>query len=154
MSLTNTSDLVLTIRKQRGTFHRSSHQLPPIQQSDEADDEQKRPFNNLIEIVSPEISRYQSEADEETQAREREETKRLVYVALTRARDRLYLSAMVPAGGLRMGRGSLGEILPASLVALFTRAADAGSGAEIAWAPAAERTHRLTAKALKLDGFE
>ena len=41
------------------------------------------------------IADYQSEADEDAQAREREEIKRLLYVALTRARDRLYLSATV-----------------------------------------------------------
>ena len=44
------------------------------------------------------IADYQSEADEDAQAREREETKRLLYVALTRARDRLYLSATVQDG--------------------------------------------------------
>ena len=60
------------------------------------------------------IADYQSEADEDAQAREREETKRLLYVALTRARDRLYLSATVKDGVCRMGRGSLGEVLPAS----------------------------------------
>ena len=38
--------------------------------------------------------------------------KRLLYVALTRARDRLYLSATVEEGMCRMGRGSLGEVLP------------------------------------------
>ena len=38
------------------------------------------------------IADYQSEADEDSVAKEREETKRLLYVALTRARDRLYLS--------------------------------------------------------------
>ena len=59
------------------------------------------------------IADYQSEADEDAQAREREETKRLLYVALTRARDRLYLSATVKDGACRMGRGSLGEVLPA-----------------------------------------
>ena len=58
------------------------------------------------------IADYQSEADEDAQAREREETKRLLYVALTRARDRLYLSATVKDGVCRMGRGSLGEVLP------------------------------------------
>ena len=42
------------------------------------------------------VADFQSEADEEAQAREREETKRLLYVALTRARDRLYLSAAGP----------------------------------------------------------
>ncbi len=60
------------------------------------------------------IADYQSEADEDAQARDREETKRLLYVALTRARDRLYLSTTVQDGVCRMGRGSLGEVLPAS----------------------------------------
>jgi ATP-dependent helicase/nuclease subunit A len=58
------------------------------------------------------IADYQSERDEDAQAREREETKRLLYVALTRARDRLYLCATVPGGVCRTGRGSLGEVLP------------------------------------------
>ena len=62
------------------------------------------------------IADYQSEADEDAQAREREETKRLLYVALTRARDRLYLSATVKDGVCRMGTGSLGEVLPAHRV--------------------------------------
>ena len=51
------------------------------------------------------IADYQSEADEDASAREREESKRLLYVALTRARDRLYLSATVKDGQCRMGRG-------------------------------------------------
>ena len=41
------------------------------------------------------IADYQSEADEDAQARDREENKRLLYVALTRARDRVYLSLTV-----------------------------------------------------------
>ncbi len=65
------------------------------------------------------IADYQSEADEDTQAREREESKRLLYVALTRARDRLYLSATVDQGKCRMGRGSLGEVLPDFVKAMF-----------------------------------
>jgi ATP-dependent helicase/nuclease subunit A len=68
------------------------------------------------------IADYQSEADEDAQAREREETKRLLYVALTRARDRLYLSATVQEGNVRMGRGSLGEVLPASIRSKFLAA--------------------------------
>src|SRR4029078_231261 len=75
------------------------------------------------------IADYQSESDEDTQAREREETKRLLYVALTRARDRLYLSSTAQNGVCRTGRGSLGEALPRSLVALF---AQAGCG-RITW---------------------
>ena len=51
------------------------------------------------------IADFQSEADEEAQAREREETKRLLYVALTRARDRLYLFG----DGCRMGHAGLAE---------------------------------------------
>jgi ATP-dependent helicase/nuclease subunit A len=58
------------------------------------------------------IADYQSEADEDALAKDREESKRLLYVALTRARDRLYLSATVENGKIRMGRGSLGEVLP------------------------------------------
>ena len=68
------------------------------------------------------IADYQSEADEDAQAREREESKRLLYVALTRARDRLYLSATVQAGTVRMGRGSLGEVLPAPIRSKFVTA--------------------------------
>ena len=68
------------------------------------------------------IADYQSEADEDALAREREETKRLLYVALTRARDRLYLSATVQDGAFRPGRGSLGEVLPPTLKALFVQA--------------------------------
>ena len=67
------------------------------------------------------IADYQSEADEDAQAREREETKRLLYVALTRARDRLYLSATVEDGVCRTGRGSLGEVLPVADRAVFER---------------------------------
>ncbi|HJZ70741.1 MAG TPA: UvrD-helicase domain-containing protein [Vicinamibacterales bacterium] len=66
------------------------------------------------------IADYQSEADEDARARDREETKRLLYVALTRARDRLYLSAALKDGAFRPGPGSLGEVLPASTRARFT----------------------------------
>jgi ATP-dependent helicase/nuclease subunit A len=68
------------------------------------------------------IADYQSEADEDALARDREETKRLLYVALTRARDRLYLSTTVENGSCRMGRGSLGEVLPAGVRAMFVAA--------------------------------
>ena len=64
------------------------------------------------EGASVSIADYQSEADEDASAREKEESKRLLYVALTRARDRLYLSATVQDGRLRAGRGSLAETLP------------------------------------------
>ncbi len=70
------------------------------------------------------IADYQSDADEDAVARDREESKRLLYVALTRARDRLYLSATVENGACRMGRGSLGEVLPPSVRSMFVAALD------------------------------
>jgi len=68
------------------------------------------------------IADYQSEADEDASAREREETKRLLYVALTRARDRLYLSAALKDGKFRAGRGSLGDVMPQTLKAFIESA--------------------------------
>jgi ATP-dependent exoDNAse (exonuclease V) beta subunit len=68
------------------------------------------------------IADYQSEADEDSAARDREETKRLLYVALTRARDRLYLSSSLSAGVIRPTKGSLGEVLPGFVRELFGQA--------------------------------
>ncbi len=73
------------------------------------------------------IADYQSEADEDAVAKEREETKRLLYVALTRARDRLYLSGSISKGMFRPTRGALAEVMPESVRVLFARAA-AGAG--------------------------
>ena len=64
----------------------------------------------------------EDDGDERRAAREREETKRLLYVALTRARDRLYLGATLRDGRLVAGRGSLAEVLPSSLLPAFTAA--------------------------------
>jgi ATP-dependent helicase/nuclease subunit A len=80
------------------------------------------------------VGDYQSEADEDATARDREESKRLLYVALTRARDRLYLSATVQNGTCRATRGSLGEILPAPVKTLFAAAAVVPAhGGEVRW---------------------
>jgi hypothetical protein len=74
--------------------------------------------------------------------RARKQTKRLVYVALTRARDRLYLSALVHDGSCRMGRGSLGEVLPSPVTDLFVRAAaSAETIGALTWVAAGGRTH-------------
>jgi ATP-dependent helicase/nuclease subunit A len=72
------------------------------------------------------IGDFESEADEDAAAREREETKRLLYVALTRARDRLYLGAVVKNGVFKPGRGSLGEVLPRAFGARFEQAVASG----------------------------
>jgi ATP-dependent helicase/nuclease subunit A len=89
------------------------------------------------------IADYQSDADEDVAAKEREESKRLLYVALTRARERLYLSATVKDGVCRMGKGSLGEVLPAAVRAMFVAAAAERSIDQPV--PAIERTAMTTA---------
>ncbi|MCX6549645.1 MAG: UvrD-helicase domain-containing protein [Acidobacteria bacterium] len=58
------------------------------------------------------VGDFQTEFDEDARARQHEETKRLLYVAITRARDRLYLTTAVERGGFRPKPGSLGEVLP------------------------------------------
>ncbi|MCA1650445.1 MAG: PD-(D/E)XK nuclease family protein, partial [Acidobacteria bacterium] len=71
------------------------------------------------------IGPFVSEMDEADREREKHETRRLLYVAMTRARDRLYLSSALKQGALVPGRGSLAEVLPESLKPLFGRAAGA-----------------------------
>jgi ATP-dependent exoDNAse (exonuclease V) beta subunit len=73
------------------------------------------------------------DAEEATRARDIEETKRLLYVAVTRARERLYLSAVTRDGRFRPGRGSLGEVLPPGFQEIFVRAAAQGNAAEVQW---------------------
>jgi len=94
------------------------------------------------------IADYQSDADEDVAAREREESKRLLYVALTRARDRLYLSATVKDGVCRMGKGSLGEVLPAAVRARFILAA-----VERARDQPAEKMERVATTVALIDDF-
>ena len=90
------------------------------------------------------IADFQSEADDDALARDREETKRLLYVALTRARDRLYLSAPAQGGVCRMGRGSLGEVMPASFRTVLASATAAASGPRfVTWAAPGGAEHRF-----------
>jgi ATP-dependent helicase/nuclease subunit A len=82
------------------------------------------PFGRESEIEpTVSIGEHESDGDRDAEARESEENKRLLYVALTRARDRLYLSGTVAADGRFVaGKGGLGRTLPPSLAQLFTRA--------------------------------
>jgi ATP-dependent exoDNAse (exonuclease V) beta subunit len=81
------------------------------------------------------VGPFVSETDEAEREREKHETRRLMYVALTRARDRLYLSSVLKKGMMQPGRGSLGEVLPDSVRQLFSRAATAFEEcAAIGWA--------------------
>jgi ATP-dependent helicase/nuclease subunit A len=101
--------------------------------ADAADEVEPRP--------SVSVASYISEIDEQEKLREQEETKRLLYVAMTRARDALYLASVLKDGDMKPMRGSLGEVLPGQVTALFGQAARAGSDS-IEWTGPAAR-HRL-----------
>ncbi len=89
------------------------------------------------------VGPFVSDLDEQERAREREEIKRVLYVALTRARDRLYLGSVLKDQAFRCGPGSLGEVLPESLRALFVRAATEPHPL-IDWMAPSGRAYRFT----------
>jgi ATP-dependent helicase/nuclease subunit A len=91
-----------------------------------------------VEGGSVAVGDFQSDADDDSAAREREETKRLLYVALSRARDRLYLGTALKDGRVAPGRGSLADVLPPSLLDRFVPAADG-----IEWRASSARVHRF-----------
>ena len=116
--------IVFLVNLTRGTGSRR----PPIRVSGGSDAD-----------LSVSVGDFQSGSDDDQAAREREETKRLLYVALTRARDRLYLSAITSDGRLQPGRGSLAEVLPASLLARLGPVA----GSPIRWKASSGVEHAL-----------
>jgi ATP-dependent helicase/nuclease subunit A len=75
------------------------------------------------EEPSVSVGPFISDTDEAERERERHETRRLLYVAVTRARDRLYLSSTLKDGAFVPGRGSLAEVLPDSFKTLIGGAA-------------------------------
>ncbi|MCA1586300.1 MAG: PD-(D/E)XK nuclease family protein [Acidobacteria bacterium] len=82
------------------------------------------------------IGDYESDVDRHEEAREAEESKRLIYVAMTRARDRLYLATTLGKDGRFIAaRGSLGRMLPESLTALVAYAGQDGQSEAITWQP-------------------
>ena len=104
---------------------------PPVRVTDRGDTE-----------PSVSVWPFRTAADEDQRPAEREESKRLLYVGATRARDRLYFSALATGGRVEPNRGSLGEVLPATFVAAMERAA-AGAQPEIDWTGKSGRRHRL-----------
>ncbi len=85
------------------------------------------------------VAPFRSGADLDRRDRELEESKRLLYVAATRARDRLYLSATLTEGAVRPGAGSLAAVAPPSL--LEALAAGAAAGGRAAWTGPSGRAH-------------
>ena len=83
------------------------------------------------------IARYEPGATEAEQVREREESKRLMYVAVTRARERLYVSAAAQRQRrIAAGVGSLASVCPASLLEVLDSALvdpGAASPQEVTW---------------------
>jgi ATP-dependent exoDNAse (exonuclease V) beta subunit len=72
----------------------------------------------------PEVAFNATAATRLEELREAEELRRLCYVAMTRARDRLYLAAEIDRKGkLRRSARSLAALLPASLADIFAVAA-------------------------------
>lgn len=88
------------------------------------------------------IARYEPGATEAEQLREREESKRLMYVAVTRARERLYLSAAAQARPRRIAPGpaSLGSVCPSSLIETLQEAYE--TAADVTW-QGERHAHRL-----------
>ncbi len=90
----------------------------------------------ISDDVSVSIGDFESRADEDEPDRDREETKRLLYVALTRARDRVYLGSVVKEGRFQPTRGSLGEVLPPSFHTVFVEAA--AGATTVSWVGASQ----------------
>ncbi|MBI4265165.1 MAG: UvrD-helicase domain-containing protein [Acidobacteria bacterium] len=86
------------------------------------------------------VGDYESDGDEDDRPKELEETKRLLYVALTRARDRLYLGSVVEGGRVQPARGSLAEVFPASLLEVWTHEPNRG---RVTWRASSGAAHQL-----------
>ena len=93
------------------------------------------------------VGDYLSDADEDEGSKQKEETKRLLYVALTRARDRLYLATALKEGRIQPGRGSLAEVLPASVLDLF--AARSVEVEQIEWRASSGKVHAIRIAGLR-----
>jgi ATP-dependent helicase/nuclease subunit A len=86
------------------------------------------------DTASVAIGEYQSEADADLDAKETEEAKRLLYVAVTRARDRVYLAATLNADGrFAPAKGSLGRVMPVTMCEALARAGAPDAGDAIVW---------------------
>jgi ATP-dependent exoDNAse (exonuclease V) beta subunit len=130
--------VVFVVNLSRGTANRR----PPIRFATSGPDTNSGPDATSGQgEASVAVGDFQSNGDEDQASKEREETKRLLYVAVTRARDRLYLGTVLKEGVLQPARGSLAEVVPASLLARFVEAA-AGPGV-VTWQATSGTAHAL-----------
>ncbi len=112
------------------------------------------PVDGTGRPASVSVGDFQSDADEDAGGKEREETKRLLYVALTRARDRLYLGSVLKDGRLQPGRGSLAEVIPPTFAETFSCAGASHAG-DVTWQSASGASHRfhICSSTEKVDGL-
>ncbi len=89
----------------------------------------------------PEVAFRSTDGTQLEDRRETEELRRLLYVAMTRARDRLYLAAQVDKDGyLKHAARSLAGLFPPSLRDVFPKAASAAPGVdEVFWEAPGQR---------------
>ena len=78
------------------------------------------------------IGSLRAESDEDEPLKEREETKRLLYVALTRARERFYVAGVTKDNELKPAPGSLATVFPTGFRQLFAAAVSSADDA-IPW---------------------
>jgi ATP-dependent helicase/nuclease subunit A len=84
--------------------------------------------------IAVSVGTFTSAADDDQTDRDREEVKRLLYVAVTRARDRLYLATSLDERGrFTTMRGGLGDVMPPDLRAVVEQAALGAAGEELTW---------------------
>jgi ATP-dependent helicase/nuclease subunit A len=84
--------------------------------------------------IAVSVGSFTSAADDDQADRDREEAKRLLYVAVTRARDRLYLATTLDERGrFTTSRGGLADVMPPDLRAVVEQAGLAADGDELTW---------------------
>jgi ATP-dependent helicase/nuclease subunit A len=81
----------------------------------------------------PEVAFNSTAATMLEERRENEELRRLLYVAVTRARDRLYLAAEVDRGKFRKSARSLASLFPEGLADLFAVPVASPDATEAVW---------------------
>lgn len=82
----------------------------------------------------PEVAFTSTDGTRLEDQRDAEELRRLLYVGVTRARDRLYLAAELDhRGQVRKGARSLASLLPASLLAAYAQAATTPDVERVTW---------------------
>ena len=90
------------------------------------------------------VSPFRSEADHNERRRESEETKRLLYVAVTRACDRLYFSAVIKKEKFVFkNKTSLGSAFPESLTKLFSADSLRSEAKAFEWKGPSGKMHRF-----------